>query len=118
MKNPSCDIHSNCLCCRDIERTAPYMHDGSEPTLEAVIEYYDRGGNANPTLDKDIKPLKLTKQEKSDLVEFLKGLTGSPVKFAMPVLPPGPDGKSLDPKAALVAPAKSTAMGMHGLLVR
>ena len=35
--------------CRDIEKTAPYMHDGSEATLEAVIDYYDRGGNANPT---------------------------------------------------------------------
>jgi len=31
--------------------TAPYLHDGSEKTLEAVVEFYDRGGNANPFLD-------------------------------------------------------------------
>jgi cytochrome c peroxidase len=104
--------------CRDIERTAPYMHDGSEATLEAVIEYYDRGGNANPTLDKDMKPLKLTKDEKTDLVNFLKALTGTIVKVELPILPPGPDGKSPDPKSALTPPTKATAMNPHGLLVR
>ncbi|MDB5352918.1 MAG: cytochrome c peroxidase [Planctomycetota bacterium] len=104
--------------CRDIAKTAPYMHDGSEPTLEAVIEYYDRGGNANATLDKDIKPLKLTKQEKADLVEFMKALTGTPIAVALPTLPPGPDGKTVDPKSALTPPSKSTAMDMHGLIVR
>ena len=104
--------------CRDIERTAPYMHDGAESTLEAVIEYYDRGGNANPTLDKDMKPLKLTKEEKTDLVNFLKALTGAVVKVELPILPPGPDGKSPNPKSALTAPSKTTAMNPHGLLVR
>ena len=104
--------------CRDVERTAPYMHDGSEATLEAVVEYYDRGGNANPTLDKDIKPLKLTKEEKADLVSFMKALTGAQVKVDLPTLPPGPDGKSPDPKSALEPPAKATALDMHGPLVR
>lgn len=36
---------------RGILSTAPYMHDGSEATLEAVVDYYDRGGNANEFLD-------------------------------------------------------------------
>lgn len=36
---------------RGLLSTAPYMHDGSEATLEAVVEFYDRGGNANPALD-------------------------------------------------------------------
>ena len=31
--------------------TAPYMHDGSEKTLEEVVAFYDRGGNANEYLD-------------------------------------------------------------------
>jgi cytochrome c peroxidase len=31
--------------------TAPYMHNGSEDTLEKVIDFYDRGGNANEYLD-------------------------------------------------------------------
>lgn len=61
---------------RDIARTAPYMHDGSEPTLEAVVEYYNKGGTPNPQLDEEIFPLNLTEQEKADLVTFLKeGLT-------------------------------------------
>lgn len=35
--------------------TAPYMHDGSEATLEAVVEFYDRGGNANEFLDTNMR---------------------------------------------------------------
>lgn len=63
---------------REIARTAPYMHDGSLATLEDVIEYYDRGGTPNPQLDEEIFPLKLTKEEKTSLVTFLKeGLASS-----------------------------------------
>lgn len=36
---------------RSLLGTAPYMHDGSERTLEEVVEFYDRGGNANAFLD-------------------------------------------------------------------
>ncbi len=60
---------------RNIALTAPYMHDGSQKTLAEVIEYYDKGGEKNPFLDPAIFPLKLTDQEKQDLVEFLKSLT-------------------------------------------
>jgi cytochrome c peroxidase len=89
---------------RDIEHTAPYMHDGSEKTLEAVVDYYDRGGNPNLYLDKDIIKLNLTKQEKADLVAFLKALTGERPKLEFPKLPPGADGKSPDPRLALTPP--------------
>lgn len=41
---------------RDIALTSPYMHDGSEPTLESVIEFYDKGGVPNPNLDGGIRP--------------------------------------------------------------
>lgn len=61
---------------RDVALTAPYMHDGSIATLEEVVEFYNRGGNRNPHLDGKMKPLELTDQEKSDLVAFLKALTG------------------------------------------
>ena len=61
---------------RNITQTAPYMHDGSENTLSEVIEFYDRGGNANPNLSKEMRPLKLSAQEKRDLVAFLEALTG------------------------------------------
>lgn len=61
---------------REIARTAPYMHDGSLATLEEVIEFYDRGGRPNPTLDSEIRPLRLTAKEKKALVAFLKSLNG------------------------------------------
>ncbi len=60
---------------REIARTAPYMHDGSEPTLESVIEFYDKGGVPNPNLDGGMRPLGLIEEEEKDLVEFLKALT-------------------------------------------
>jgi cytochrome c peroxidase len=61
---------------RDVELTAPYMHDGSVRTLEEVVEFYDRGGGQNPSLDHRIRPLGLTPQERADLVAFLRALTG------------------------------------------
>lgn len=63
---------------RDITQTAPYMHDGSQKTLEEVIEFYDVGGEANPFLDAKMKPLNLTAQEKAELVAFLKALDSDP----------------------------------------
>jgi cytochrome c peroxidase len=62
---------------REIARTAPYMHDGSLVSLEDVVEYYDRGGNANPVLDSELSPLKLTASDKRSLVAFLHALTGT-----------------------------------------
>jgi cytochrome c peroxidase len=61
---------------REIEHTGPYMHDGSLKTLEEVVELYDKGGVPNKNLDEQIKPLHLTAAEKSDLVAFLKALSG------------------------------------------
>jgi cytochrome c peroxidase len=105
---------------RDIEKTAPYMHDGSEATLEAVVAYYDRGGNKNPYLDKDMVPLNLTDAEKADLVAFLKAMAGDIKLVELPQLPAGPDGSAPDPKAALEPPVKKAALGseLHGLSVR
>lgn len=78
---------------RDVALTAPYMHDGVFATLEQVIDHYDRGGAASAAVGipaAQIKPLLLTDEEKSDLVEFLKTLTGEPLPsdfVAAPVLP-------------------------------
>jgi cytochrome c peroxidase len=63
---------------RDIARTAPYMHDGSIATLGEVVEFYDRGGNENPSLDPELRPLRLTPSEKANLIVFLESLTGAP----------------------------------------
>jgi cytochrome c peroxidase len=62
---------------REIARTAPYMHDGSLVSLDEVVDYYDRGGNANPGLDPELRPLKLTASEKRSLVVFLHTLSGT-----------------------------------------
>ena len=67
---------------RNVALTAPYMHDGSLKTLKEVVDFYVAGGNSNDHLDKDIKKLELTKQEREDLVAFLQSLTGE-----MPVTP-------------------------------
>lgn len=60
---------------RNIELTAPYMHDGSIATLEEVVEHYMSGGKAHPNKSELIKPFTLTKREKADLIAFLKSLT-------------------------------------------
>ena len=61
---------------REVARTAPYMHDGSLATLDDVIAFYDRGGNPNPQLDSEIRPLHLTPSEKTTLIAFLRSLSG------------------------------------------
>ena len=65
---------------REVARTAPYMHNGMLPTLEAVIDFYNDGGgegelNKTPLL----KPLNLTNDEKAALVEFLESLSGDEI---------------------------------------
>lgn len=70
---------------RDITRTAPYMHDGSVKTLEAVVALYDKGGEPNRWLDPKIKPLGLTPEEARDLVAFMRALDG---EMPNPVGPP------------------------------
>lgn len=59
----------------NIEKTAPYMHDGSQATLEDVINFYDQGGEANPNLDPTITNLGLSAQDKLDLIELLKAFS-------------------------------------------
>lgn len=61
---------------RNIALSGPYMHDGSQKTLEEVVEWYAKGGHPNATLSDKIKKLDLTAQDKKDLVEFMKSLTG------------------------------------------
>ena len=61
---------------RNVADRAPYMHDGSLATLRDVADYYNRGGNRNPWLDRELLPLRLTDAEKEALVAFLHTLTG------------------------------------------
>jgi cytochrome c peroxidase len=60
---------------RNVGLTAPYMHDGSMPTLWDVMDHYNRGGEENAFLDGGIEPLDLSEQEIDDVVAFLFTLT-------------------------------------------
>ncbi|TRZ69353.1 MAG: photosynthetic protein synthase I, partial [Rhodocyclaceae bacterium] len=65
---------------RNVALTFPYMHDGSILTLEAVIDFYDRGGIDNPQRDPLLKPLGLSQEDKKALAAFLRSLTGDNVQ--------------------------------------
>ncbi|MGB9736558.1 MAG: cytochrome-c peroxidase [bacterium] len=56
---------------RDVALRPPYMHDGSEMTLEQVVDFYNRGGGDDPNLDPLIVPLGLTAEEKRALIAFM-----------------------------------------------
>lgn len=61
---------------RNAAVTGPYMHDGSLKTLKDVIAFYAGEGNSNPYLDKEMKSIRLSGQDRADLLEFLQSLTG------------------------------------------
>jgi cytochrome c peroxidase len=72
---------------RNIADRAPYLHDGSARTLEAVVDLYN-----NPTLERgsrstEVKPLGLTAEEKGELVAFLKTLSSEDPPQPFPNLP-------------------------------
>lgn len=86
---------------RNVALTGPYMHDGSLPTLEAVVDFYDRGGIDNPGRSPLVRPLGLSAAEKAELAAFLRSLTGDNAA----ALARGAR-RGLGPEAAAPAPAK------------
>ncbi len=65
---------------REVAQTAPYMHDGSLPTLEAVIGHYAGGFVRRPSLATNLsRDLRLSAREKSDLIAFLRTLSSEKV---------------------------------------
>ena len=72
---------------REITRRGPYMHDGSMPTLEAVIAHYEQGGIERPSRSDQLKPVPLTAEERSDLLAFLQTLSSDVEPTIIPVLP-------------------------------
>ena len=77
---------------RDVAQRPPYMHDGSLPTLQAVVAFYNRGGAPNRALSPLVRPLALDDGKQADLVAFLEALTGEidPWLGQCPALPPDP----------------------------
>jgi len=73
---------------RSIAQRAPYLHNGSEPTLAAVIEFYNQGGKVRrPSLSPEITPLNLTAAESAALEEFLRTLSSLDAPVTVPVMP-------------------------------
>lgn len=60
---------------RNIELTAPYMHDGSMNSLEEIILHYETGGKNHPNKSELLQPFTLTETERNELILFLKTLT-------------------------------------------
>jgi cytochrome c peroxidase len=73
---------------RNVAARAPYMHDGSEATLEEVVELYNRGGRVRrPSVATEVHPLKLTASEKADLVAFMMSLSSVDAPVDIPAMP-------------------------------
>lgn len=72
---------------RNITQTGPYMHNGVFKTLKEVMIFYNEGGVRNANLDMEMKPLKLSALEISDIIEFMKTLRGELPKIEKPELP-------------------------------
>jgi len=60
---------------RNVELTAPYMHDGSLLSLNEVLDHYETGGHGSRRQDRGIRPFKLSPVEREDLIAFLCSLT-------------------------------------------
>ncbi|MFH2203266.1 MAG: cytochrome c peroxidase [Elusimicrobiota bacterium] len=84
---------------RELKHTAPYMHNGTLATLAAVVDFYDRGGGDTPNKTPLLKPLRLTPQEKLDLIAFLESLSGDEILIEPPATPgPRISGRGLEIK--------------------
>lgn len=71
---------------RNIELTAPYMHDGRFASLRDVIDHYSEGIASHPNLDVELrdgnqaKKMNFTEEEKVGLEAYLKTLTDEKLK--------------------------------------
>ncbi len=72
---------------REIERTAPYFHDGSAKTLKEVVQHYSKGGVVRTNLSPNMQKLDLSEKEMNDLVAFMKALTSPFLEVTIPELP-------------------------------
>ena len=73
---------------RNVDRRAPYMHDGSEATLDQVVRFYNRGGDIQrASLDIHVRPLSLSDSEIKALCDFMHTLTSDDPAITLPVLP-------------------------------
>jgi cytochrome c peroxidase len=72
---------------RNIDLTAPYMHNGVFETLEEVMDFYNQGGGEDALKSEEIFPLHLTEEEQNDVIAFLHSLRGDLQLVGPPLLP-------------------------------
>jgi cytochrome c peroxidase len=72
---------------RSVALHPPYLQNGSAATLYDVVKHYEGGGIDRPSRSPSMKPLKLSEEERLDLVAFMQTLTGVPEGEDPPALP-------------------------------
>ena len=60
---------------RDVALRPPYMHNGTQATLEVVMKHYEKGGIDRPSRSPLMQPIQLTDQERQDLIALMETLT-------------------------------------------
>lgn len=93
---------------RDTVRRAPYMHDGSLASPEAVIEHYNGGFIDRPTLSADMQPIDLSAEQQADLLAFLHTLT-TPDNAEETAAPPSPAATAGTPNFAEAPPIRQVS---------
>jgi cytochrome c peroxidase len=72
---------------RSVTEHPPYFHDGRAANLEDAVDLMLKGGIKNPNLDEKLKPKTLSKEERSQLLAFLRSLTPEAKAFEKPRVP-------------------------------
>jgi cytochrome c peroxidase len=72
---------------RSITESAPYFHDGRAKSLDDAVDLMLKGGIKNPHLDEKLKPKMISKEERAQLMAFLKALTPESKPFEKPQVP-------------------------------
>jgi cytochrome c peroxidase len=72
---------------RSVTETGPYFHDGRSKTLEESVDFMLGGGIKNPRLDEKLQPRKISPEERTQLLAFLRSLTPDQTPFQRPQLP-------------------------------
>ena len=75
--NPQAQFAFKTPTLRSVSLRPPYMHNGSNATLDEVMRHYERGGIDRPSRSPLMQPIKLSDQERADIIAFMETLTGS-----------------------------------------
>ncbi len=96
---------------RGAARRYSFMHNGSLLNLRQVLDHYDRGGSAPAGFQAEIRPLRLTDDEKNDLTAFLQALNGRVNRLTDQAPPTAAGGSSIRRAPARDAPTTTRRDG-------